>query len=112
MTLRRLPVIVVLTILHLALSGALMLLSMSATMGRFDTGAEPTPGARVVELLSRILLFPVVDPLARLLPRGIRGGGFPWEHLIFVANSLLWGVVLAALWERVRRRSVERSTAR
>jgi drug/metabolite transporter superfamily protein YnfA len=104
--LRRLLLIALLTMVHLALCGVLGLLSFAATMGRFDTGAAPALGERVMELVSRVLLFPVVDPLARLLPRAITGRGFPSEHLIFVANSLLWAVALAALWRRVTRRRV------
>lgn len=48
----------------------------------------------------------LVDPLGRLLLRGIAHGGFPLEHSIFLANSLLWAVALAALWGRVRPRRV------
>jgi hypothetical protein len=61
-------------------------------------------------VLSGVLLFPIVEPLARLLPRSIASGGFPWEHLIFLANSLAWAVALTTLWGRVRRRRVSKET--
>jgi hypothetical protein len=89
---------------HLVLSTSLGLYVFGAGMARFDGGGPPSPGERVADAVATVLLFPAFGTgLEDRLPLRFRGGGFPWEHSVFVANSLVWGAVLVALARRWRR---------
>jgi len=97
--------VVLVACVHFVLSIAMMATSFGSTMARFDTGAAPTVGERVLSWAVSILLFPLVwrGRVWFALPAEYRGA--PWEHLLFVANSLLWGAVIYALWRLSRRRN-------
>ena len=101
---RRLGIVALLALAHFALSILLVAARYAAAMGRFETGAPPSPGEHAADVLARVILFPVVVPLGQYLPRAVTMAGFPGGHLIFVANSLLWAVALATAWRRIARR--------
>jgi hypothetical protein len=81
---------------HWVLSMTLLFSAMGSTMGRMDGGGLPDLRERVVGSMLDALLFPLVQPLGRALMRFVPRG-YAWEHTIFIANSLLWAIVLVTL---------------
>ena len=96
---------------HFVLSMATLATSFASGMARFDTGAAPGVGERVLDGAVSILLFPLAwrGSTWFALPAEYRGA--PWEHLLFAANSLLWGAAIYALWRLTRRRNSDHSGA-
>lgn len=72
-------------------------------MSRFDAG-DPSPrGVQIASVLVEVLAYPVL-PLLAHLPLAMQPSGFPGEHLVFVANGLVWaGGILALRRWWVRR---------
>ncbi|HEY0976059.1 MAG TPA: hypothetical protein VGE21_01205 [Flavobacteriales bacterium] len=70
-------------------------------MSHFDNGEMPSLGAKLLDIASTITLAPLVHALVYVWPRGWRGA--PLEHLPFILNSLLWGLVIN--WLLVRWKS-------
>jgi hypothetical protein len=83
---------VVFVLVHSAVSVWLSLLTFSAGMARFESGASPTVKERLIEHASTVLLSPIFTLALRshiattLLP-GLLG------YLPVLANSALWAVV-------------------
>jgi hypothetical protein len=97
---------------HFVVSLFTVMIAFGAGMARFDTGAAPSLGERVVLVIRDVVLFPLAPLLVSVLP----GRWFPglWGYIPFAANSLLWGATIATivvLTPRVRRR-VQRSMLR
>jgi hypothetical protein len=90
---------------HFVLSIAALATSFASGMARFDTGAAPDAGERVLGAAVTILLFPLGRPVSAWFPLPAAYRGAPWEHFVFAANSLLWGAAIYALWRTVRRPS-------
>ncbi len=93
---RKWIVITTIAFIHFVSSVVLVLMSFATSMTRFDTGMPATQGDRLIQLGANILNFPLVS--LALLPNflvGIANGVLGW--LIFVANSLLWGMVIYTL---------------
>jgi hypothetical protein len=90
---------------HWVLSMMLLLSAMGSTMGRMDGGGLPDLRERAVGSMLDVLLFPLVQPLGTALMRFVPRG-FPLEHAMFVANSLLWAMVLVTLARRQSARRV------
>lgn len=80
-------IIAALALFHLSVHVLCILFSYGASMQSFETSAEPSFGAKLVDLLTNLLSFPLVL-LVQQLP--IRGTG-QWGWMLLVANSLLWG---------------------
>jgi hypothetical protein len=100
--LRRLAVLLAIATAQAMLTIALTVSLFSSSMARFDTGAAPEASAGLVAALLHVLSFPLL-PLLSLLPKPMRFSGFPVEHLLFLANGLIWAIVLLWLYRRYRR---------
>ena len=97
---RKSALIILIATFHYVMSiGLTFVVAGSST---FDTGSALTFSDRALALLLRILLFPLVDPLARLLP------SIPAfaEHILFLGNAALWGIVIVEIiyWAREKMR--------
>jgi hypothetical protein len=101
---RRLLVLVLLTCLHTVVTVALLLVVFGGGMARFDAGTPAPLVERVAKVALRVLSFPVLPTVSRL-PREMQPHGFPGEHLVFLANGLLWALGLVALWTWRRNQS-------
>ena len=103
--------VVLVASVHFVLMTVTVATSFASGMARFDTGAAPGVGERVLSWAANILLFPLAwrGRVWVTLPAEYRGA--PWEYLLFVANSLLWGAVIYALWRLRRRRNSDYSGA-
>ena len=94
---RRAFLIAGLTLLHFIASLGALALSFAVGMARFDSGRVPGAGERVLGVVSDVLSFPLVQPVAAWISPAWRPSGPPWEHLTFLANSLLWALVITGL---------------
>jgi hypothetical protein len=90
-------------VIHFVVSIGLTIYVFGAGMARFDKDGSPGLAERVADLVVTLLMFPALG-LERWLPARFRGGGFPWEHSIFAANSLLWAAAIVALLRRRKSR--------
>src|ERR687897_2137061 len=84
-------------LLHFAITVGLVIYVFGAGMARFDTGAPPTRVERLASLTVTVLAFPVLNGLADLLPANVWPRGFPWDHLLFLVNSVVWATLLMAV---------------
>jgi len=94
-----------LLLLALALGHTMLTISLTAIvfgsgMARFDTGAPAPTGVRLLNGLATVLAYPVL-PLVTRLPLTMRPQGFPGEHLVFLANSVIWAIGIIAVRRRV-----------
>jgi len=88
---------ILIALLHLVLSITLTLSSIGASFSRID-GIAPTQTDQIVSLGADILHFPLIT-LALYLRLSI--GAIEW--LIFMLNSLLWGVGIYILGKFIRK---------
>ncbi|HEY0021170.1 MAG TPA: hypothetical protein VGC13_33010 [Longimicrobium sp.] len=91
-------------VLHLAVSGLLLLGGTGASLGAVETGAELSLLAQLSNAAGRMLLYPVFIPVTELFPRS--SGGMGWALLIL--NSLVWAGTAYLLLRVVRARRVRR----
>lgn len=80
---------------HFVTFATLFVISLGRGMSRFDSGAGPSTLDRIADGAAAVLSFPLL-PLLHALQVHIPG---PTGWLLFVANSLLWGV---AVWLLLR----------
>ena len=105
---KRLSIISLVAVCHLALSVFIGLRLFSMGMSRFDTGAPPSPLEHIVVTANSVLTFPLVFLVMR-----VPGNLFPglFGYIPFAANSILWAVCLywigAFLYKRLTKRSSE-----
>jgi hypothetical protein len=93
---RKWIVITAISIVHLVSSVVLVLMSFGVSMTRFETGIPATQGDRLIELGANILNFPLVSlVLLPNFPLRFINGVLGW--LIYIANSLLWGIGIYTL---------------
>ena len=95
-------------VLALALAQATLTIGLtvyvfSSNMSRWDSGASEPTSVQVASALLAILAAPVL-PLLNLLPKAIAPQGFPWEHLLFLVNGVVWAVAGLGLWRFWRPR--------
>lgn len=92
---RKAIAILVLALLHAALSFGIFLFAFSRGMARFDTGSSPTVIERMLDTAVLVLYFPFMH-LAQLAPKG----WFPglWGYLPLFINSSLWAVALVYVY--------------
>jgi hypothetical protein len=83
---------------HFAVTFILVIYLFGAGMARFDTAAPPTRVERLASLTVTVLAFPVLSGLSDLLPATVWPPGFPWDHLLFLVNSVVWATLLMAVW--------------
>ena len=103
--LRRLLVLLALGLGQAALTVVLTVVVFGSGMSRFETGEPEPAGVQLASVLVGILAYPLL-PLVARLPLSIRPSGFPGEHLVFLANGLVWAVGILALRRWWRGRSV------
>jgi len=88
------------------LTVALTVFVFGSGMSRFGTGDPAPASVQIASVLVGVLAYPVL-PLITQLPLTMRPSGFPGEHLVFLANGLVWAAGILAL-----RRLWLRHTAR
>lgn len=88
------------------LTVAMTVLVFGSGMSRFGTGDPAPVGVQIASVLVGALAYPVL-PLITQLPLTMQPSGFPGEHLVFLANGLVWAAGILAL-----RRLWLRRTAR
>lgn len=92
--------VMVIAAVHLVATLGIMLVSVTFTMGRFDSPAQPAGFIeRIVDIIAFVLRFPVVY-LARIV-----GSLFPGllGYAPFVLNSLFWSWLLVRVSEALKR---------
>ena len=108
---RRLAILVGLACIHAMLSIYLLLVVFGGGMSRFDTNADTPLIERLADWALGVLTFPLLPVVARL-PLSAQPHGFPGEHLVFVANSLIWAACLLAVWTWRKNRRAARAGSR
>ncbi|MEI7995839.1 MAG: hypothetical protein WCH01_13155 [Methylococcaceae bacterium] len=73
---------------HFVLQGIIFFMNFGLVMLRFDTGSQLSCFDHAIRLVSAVANFPLVT-LATMLPLGDTGS-IGW--LVFVANSIAWGI--------------------
>ncbi len=91
MRISRVIMILVLTGLHFVAAVFLLITVFGNSMGRFDSGGEPTISERMLGLVLDVLLFPA-GFILEFIPASV----FPglWGYIPFFLNSLFWGIGL------------------
>ena len=86
------------------LTVALTVFVFGSGMSRFGTGDPAPAGVQIASVLVGALAYPVL-PLLVQLPLTMQPSGFPGEHLVFLANGLVWAAGILALrrWWCLRR---------
>jgi len=108
---RRLGFVLLLMFAHWALSIALLLVVFGGGMARFDTNA-PTPVLEhVAHMALGVLSLPLLPAIARF-PVAMQPHGFPGEHIVFLANGLIWAVCLVTLWSWYQNRRIAKAGRR
>lgn len=100
--LRSLGTLLAIATAQAVLTIALTVAAFSESMARFDTGAPASAWALLAGGLLNALSFPLL-PLIASIPPSIRPSGFPAEHLLFLANGLIWAVAIRWLARRLRQ---------
>jgi hypothetical protein len=100
----RLLLVAGIAVAHTLLTIALVVYAFAAGMARFNTGGEPSLAERVAGGAAGVLGFPLVTAAFALFPGPKWPQGFPYDHLLFLANGLVWALGIVALWARWRRR--------
>lgn len=91
-------------LLHLAVSGLLLLVGAGASLTALESGVRQPILAQVSSLAGRVLLFPVFIPGSEWLSRS--SGAVGWALLIL--NSLVWGAAFYGLLRVLRSRRSRR----
>jgi hypothetical protein len=102
----------VVTVLGLALFQATLTIALTvfvfgSNMSRWDTGAQAPASANLANAVVSVLAMPAL-PLMNVLPKGVYPSGFPWDHMVFFANGVLWAIAvlyLRRLWLQRHGRS-------
>ena len=94
-----LPIIASISALHFLFGFGAFWHSLGSGLGRFDSDAAPSLFDRTCGLAVDVLWFPFL-PVAHVL--GAEGSGVA-EWLLMIANSVLWGAVLYAVFVVVAR---------
>lgn len=103
---RHLLLLFVLALGQAVLTVAMTVFVFDSGMSPFDTGDPAPAGVQIASRLVGALACPVL-PLVAQLPLRMQPSGFPVEHLVFLANGLVWAAGILAL-----RRLWLRRTAR
>ena len=87
---------VVAAVVHLALSLAAIVLGLGPTLRRGEAGLPPTLYDRSLFVVLTAVLFPVRQ-LTERYPGLLSKTGWPYEHLLLMGNSALWGIAAGLL---------------
>ena len=100
---KKLWTVVMLAVVHLAVSRAIVAVAMQIDMFAADAGWATIALGRSLIALTRILYFPIIT--LSLYSRQWFPGD--WIYVPIAANSLLWGAgtAIILLWWRKRRKS-------
>ena len=93
---RHLLLLFALALGHAVLTVALTVFVFGSGMSRFGTGDPAPASVQIASVLVGALAYPVL-PLITRLPLTMRPSGFPGEHLVFLANGLVWAAGILAL---------------
>ena len=97
---RRIGLIVIVTVAHLALTIRLLLLTFTQGMSHFDDGSPPSAMEHVVKGAFHVLSFPLLTPLF-VFHVNVPG---PASWLLVLANSLCWALAVSFLLDRLGAR--------
>jgi len=106
---RKIIALTALTLTHAIISFVLFLISYGYGMSRFDTGALPSLGEKILNVISTVLLWPICDPFSRWggkLSHDIFPGLF--GYIPIVINSFIWALVI--YWVLGKTRIIKKST--
>lgn len=77
-------------VIHLVVSVIITFMAVGATMARFDSGLPPNQSEQLIIWGAELLNFPMVYLASKISRFNV--GVFGW--LIFIFNSLLWGIAV------------------
>lgn len=103
---KRLIGISAIAFVHAALCMAVLIEMFDLGMRRFDTGADPASGERILHTTWEILSFPILSPVMHSNGSWFHGklGGILNYNLPLVLNSLVWGTVIWMTWEWIQKK--------
>jgi hypothetical protein len=87
---------VAVTGVHFVITLAAIVFGTGPTDRRREAGAPPTPYDRSLLVVFRALSFPV-HQLTERYPGLLSRTGWPYEHLLLMGNSALWGIAVGVL---------------
>ncbi len=102
--LRRLVLLCTIATAQAFLTIALTATVFAANMSRWDDESPPEAWVGIADGLLSALSLPLV-PVVFRLPQSVRPSGFPGEHLVYLANGLIWAGVILWLHRLWRTRS-------
>jgi len=107
---KKLICVLIVTLIHVALSIAVFVFYFSMNMIRSDLAVPVTVDEQLISLCGHILLFPIVTFVDRawLYSRIPGVAGF----VPFLLNSLIWGVVVCFLCDLYHRVKLPRTTSK
>jgi hypothetical protein len=108
---RHLLLLLALALGQAVLTVALTVFVFGSGMSRFDSGDPAPAGVQIASALVGALAYPVL-PLITQLPLTMQPSGFPGEHLVFLANGLVWAAGILALRRLWLRRTAAQAPRR
>ena len=97
---RSLAWIVAIAAVHFVVSLALLMLSFSDSMARFDTGEPRSVMGSVIYYMSELLAFSIVKIVEHT---GLQFHSTITQYIPFMVNSLVWGWFVVFILRRLRR---------
>jgi hypothetical protein len=88
-------------VLHLGLSGALLLSNAGSSLGRLESGEAPGGLRQFAAAVGQLLLYPLFIPASAIF----RSSGLV-SWLLLIGNSLIWAVLICFLVRLAVRRAV------
>lgn len=92
--------IIAIAAVHFVVSLALLMLSFSDSMARFDTGEPRSMMGSVIYYTSELLAFPIVKFVEHT---GLQFHSTIAQYIPFLVNSLIWGWFVVFILRRLRR---------
>lgn len=81
---------------HFAVTLAVIVLGLGPTLRRGEAGLPPTLYDRSLFVVLTAVSFPV-HQLTERYPALLNRTGWPYEHLLLVGNSAVWGIAVGLL---------------
>lgn len=98
---RKYLLVPVIAVLHLGVSGALLLSNAGSSLGRLESGEAPGGLGQVAAAVGQLLLYPLFIPASARF----RSSG-PVSWLLLIGNSLVWAALIYFLVRLAARRTV------
>ena len=95
-TIRYFLLLFVLALGQTVLTVAMTVFVFGSGMSRFGSGDPASRGVEIASVFATVLAYPVL-PLFTQLPLTMRPSGFPGDHLVFLANGVVWAAGILAL---------------